>query len=60
MVTKACTKCHRIMDEDICAICKISTSKNWSGFLIVVDPESSNIAKELNISLPGEYALRVR
>jgi DNA-directed RNA polymerase subunit E" len=60
MVTKACTRCHRIMEDDRCAICNIATSKNWSGFLIVVDPEHSAIAKELNITLPGEYALRVR
>jgi len=60
MVTKACTRCHRVMEDDRCAICNVATSKNWSGFLIVVDPERSAIAKELNITLPGEYALRVR
>jgi len=60
MVTKACTRCHRLMEEDRCAICNIQSSRNWSGFLIVVDPENSGIAKELNIALPGEYALRVR
>ncbi len=60
MVTKACTRCHRIMEEDRCAICNIASSRNWSGFLIIVDPEKSDIAKELKISLPGEYALRVR
>jgi len=48
------------MDEDRCAVCNLATSKNWSGFLIVVDPEESIIAQELNINLPGEYALRVR
>jgi DNA-directed RNA polymerase subunit E" len=60
MVTKACTRCHRIMEAERCSICNIATSKNWSGFLIVVDPEKSEIAKELKITLPGEYALRVR
>jgi len=60
MVTKACTRCHRIMEDERCVICNVATSKNWSGFLIVVDPEKSDIAKELKINLPGEYALRVR
>jgi DNA-directed RNA polymerase subunit E" len=60
MVTKACTRCHRIMEDEKCAICNLATSKNWSGFLIVVDPENSGIAKELQIQLPGKYALRVR
>ncbi|OPX57723.1 MAG: Transcription elongation factor Spt4 [Methanobacterium sp. PtaB.Bin024] len=60
MVTKACTRCHRLMEEDKCAVCNMATSKNWSGFLIIVDPENSPIAQELQITLPGEYALRVR
>jgi DNA-directed RNA polymerase subunit E" len=60
MVTKACTRCHRIIEGDLCAICNLAASKNWSGFLIVVDPENSSIAHELNLELPGEYALRVR
>jgi DNA-directed RNA polymerase subunit E" len=60
MVTKACTRCHRLMEEERCAVCNVTSSKNWSGFLIVMDPENSQIAEELNISLPGEYALRVR
>jgi DNA-directed RNA polymerase subunit E" len=60
MVTKACTKCHRLMEEDRCAVCNLATSKNWSGFLIIVDPDNSPIAQELHINLPGEYALRVR
>jgi DNA-directed RNA polymerase subunit E" len=48
------------MEEDKCAVCNMATSKNWSGFLIIVDPENSPIAQELQITLPGEYALRVR
>ena len=60
MVTKACTRCHRLMEEDRCAVCNMATSKNWSGFLIIVDPDNSPIAQELQIKLPGEYALRVR
>ncbi|AXV38561.1 MAG: DNA-directed RNA polymerase, subunit E'' [Methanobacteriaceae archaeon] len=60
MTIKACTKCHRIMNEDRCAICNLPSSTNWSGLLIIIDPEKSEIAKELNITLPGEYALRVR
>ena len=60
MVTKACTRCHRIMDDDRCAICNVASSRNGSGFLIIIDPEKSDIAKELKIELPGEYALRVR
>jgi DNA-directed RNA polymerase subunit E" len=41
-------------------VCNLVTSKNWSGFLIIVDPEKSDIAQELKIEEAGEYALRVR
>ncbi len=57
MAIQACTQCHRLMEESRCAVCNMATSKNWSGFLIIVDPENSPIAQ---ITLPGEYALRVR
>ena len=53
MVIKACTRCHRLIEDERCIMCNISTSKNWSGFLIVVDPEKSKIADELKITLPG-------
>ncbi|HNR25948.1 MAG TPA: transcription elongation factor subunit Spt4 [Methanobacteriaceae archaeon] len=60
MVTKACTRCHRIVEGDLCEVCNLATSKNWSGFLIIVDPEKSHIARDLKIQEAGEYALRVR
>jgi DNA-directed RNA polymerase subunit E" len=44
----------------MCEVCNLVTSKNWSGFLIIVDPENSDIAHELQIEEAGEYALRVR
>lgn len=45
----------------ICPNCKSSNlSSDWSGLLIVIDPEKSEIAKKLNIKAPGKYALRVR
>lgn len=57
---KACLRCKRVTDDDICPICKSSTSDNWSGSLIIIDPSTSKIAKELGIMTPGEFALRVR
>ncbi|MGL6298519.1 MAG: transcription elongation factor subunit Spt4 [Methanobacteriaceae archaeon] len=60
MVQKACTSCKRISQKDLCPVCNKPTSTNWSGYLIIIDPDKSDLAKELNITLPGEYALRVR
>jgi len=49
-----------ITNKERCSVCNSPTSSNWSGLLIIIDPEDSDIAKELNIGLPGEYSLRVR
>lgn len=60
MVEKACTVCKKISHGERCPVCKNPTSDNWSGLLIITDPDKSEVAQELNITLPGEYALRVR
>jgi len=60
MSIKACTSCKRLSSNERCPVCNNPTSTNWSGFLFIVNPDDSDIAKELNIELPGEYALRVR
>ena len=56
----ACTVCKLISDKDQCPNCGNTTSDNWSGLLIIVDPEESELAHEMNIEVPGEYCLRVR
>ena len=57
---KACTVCKMISNGDQCPNCGSPTSDNWSGLLIIIDPEESELARELNITTPGEYCLRVR
>ena len=57
---KACTVCIMISSKDNCHHCGNPTSDNWSGLLIVLNPDNSKVAEELNITLPGEYALRVK
>jgi len=60
MVEKSCTACNMISHKERCPVCDNPTSTNWSGFLVIIDPENSDIAKALNINLKGEYSLRVR
>ena len=60
MVLKACTHCSKLTEKEQCPECKNPTSSNWSGLLIVTDPEESEVARELGITKAGEYALRVR
>lgn len=35
-------------------------SDDYSGMILVIDPESSEIAKRMSVTKPGQYALRVR
>jgi DNA-directed RNA polymerase subunit E" len=61
MSEKACSTCHFITKENVCPRCKTSTlSDDFSGILIVFDPEGSTIAKAMNIKEKGRYALKVR
>lgn len=57
---RACKKCHKLTEEDVCAVCASPTSQYWSGYLAILDPDKSEIAKKMNIKVPGEYALKVR
>ncbi|MDD1718388.1 MAG: DNA-directed RNA polymerase, subunit E'' [Methanoregulaceae archaeon] len=56
-----CRECHRVVEGEVCTVCGSSNlSTDWTGYLVVIDPEHSEIAKRLNIKLPGKYALKVR
>jgi len=59
---RACRDCHRIIEEDksVCKCGSNSISKDWSGYVVIVDAESSEIAKKLGIKKEGRYALKVR
>jgi len=61
MSEKACSTCHFMTKENVCPKCKTSSlSDDFSGILIVFDPEGSAIAKAMNIKEKGRYALKVR
>ena len=61
MSEKACRKCHLIAKGSICPRCKEhSMSDDFSGIVIIFDPEGSEIAKMMGIREKGKYALRVR
>ena len=57
---RACKSCMRLVEEEACPVCKSSTTQYWSGYLAVIDPEKSEIAKRMEIKTPGQYALKVR
>ncbi|MBC5792435.1 MAG: DNA-directed RNA polymerase, subunit E'' [Nanohaloarchaea archaeon] len=62
MAERACKECNRIVeDSDECPVCKNNDlSENWSGLVVIYDPEDSEIAEQLEIQTPGRYAIRTR
>jgi DNA-directed RNA polymerase subunit E" len=61
MSEKACSNCHVLTKENVCPKCKsTSLSDDFSGLVVVFDPEGSAIAKAMNIKEKGRFALRVR
>lgn len=59
-VQRACRQCSFISSEDVCPRCGGQTSREWQGYLAVLDFEKSEIAKKMGISANGKYALKVR
>ena len=58
---KACTNCHFITKENVCPRCRsTSFSEDYSGLVVMFDPDNSAIAKAMNIKEKGRYALKVR
>ena len=58
---KACKKCNRITEKDMCPVCGGGDlSKRFSGLVIITDPANSKVADKLGIKEKGKYALIVR
>ncbi len=61
MTDKACRECHFISHGSICPKCKASNlSDDFSGVVVIIDPERSAIARAMKVKEKGHYALRVR
>jgi len=57
---KACKNCKLIYEGDICPSCgKKDTSDTFKGKVEIINPEKSEIAKELKVSKKGLYAVRL-
>ena len=58
---RACRSCKLITEENVCPVCKSTDlSDDYSGLLIVLDPEGSQLAIKMEIEEAGRYALKVR
>lgn len=58
--SKACKKCRFIYDEgEKCPKCGAgSFTENWKGKIEIVNPEKSDIAKELKLAEKGIYTIK--
>lgn len=61
MSLRACRNCRTITEESACPACRSTDlSDDFSGLLIVLDPEKSQLAKKMKITKEGRYALKIR
>lgn len=61
MVRKVCKKCLVFVQGTECPLCKGNKfSTNWQGRVAIMDANKSKIAKEIDIEVKGEYALKAR
>jgi len=58
---KACRQCRHVIEEgDKCPKCGgNSFTTFWKGYVVILDPEKSQIAEKMGIHVPGKYALRL-
>ncbi len=58
--TKACKHCSFMSEEDTCPLCGNQTSKDWQGYVIIVECTTrSEIAKRMR-HVNGKLALKVQ
>ena len=58
---KACKKCKMFVEGNECPLCKSqSFSTNWKGRVFILDPNKSEIAKKIHVTVKGEYAIKVK
>ena len=63
----ACGECNRILPDpenknDVvqCKHCpNAPVTTDWQGYVIILNPERSEVAARLNVTSPGTYALKV-
>lgn len=61
MTDKACKNCRFISNGPVCPNCKSTNlSDDWSGLVVIMDAETSEVARRMGINAPGRYAIRVR
>ena len=56
----ACRKCKNITSGRVCPSSGgTDLSTDWSGLIVLSDPDKSQVAKQLEFTKPGRYAIKV-
>jgi len=59
--SKACKICAKIYDGNKCPDCDSKEStESYKGRIAVINPDKSEIAKELNLKSKGNFAIKTR
>jgi DNA-directed RNA polymerase subunit E" len=57
---KACKNCKRIYEGSVCPSCEgKEVSESFKGKVEIVNPEKSELAKNLKVNKKGVYAIRL-
>ena len=58
---KACRQCRKVIEGgDKCPVCgSTSFTTFWRGYVVITDPEKSEIAQRMGITTIGKHALRL-
>jgi DNA-directed RNA polymerase subunit E" len=58
---KVCKQCKYFYEGDNCPACKSNkTASTWQGRINFLDTQKSSIAKKMEVTVPGEYAIKIR
>ena len=58
---KACRTCRMVVEDAAeCPNCGgTAFTTFWRGYVVIIDPEKSEIAKKMGTTKPGKFALRL-
>lgn len=61
MVDQACKHCRFIvMQGNVCPVCGSNQlTARWSGYVVILEAEKSQLAKKLDIKVDGTYAMNI-
>lgn len=59
---KACRSCRALVDKEaeVCPVCgSRDFTDEWSGVVVILNPEESEIAKLLNLKNKGRFVVKI-